>query len=91
MGYRADPADFVQPRQAPGGGDLPVAEWTPVPVPAPPAGPAPQARAWKMSRYRQYRGSAGRAPGWADRRGGRRVPVRLPAVGDHAGENSLAT
>jgi hypothetical protein len=27
MGYHADPADFVRPRQAAGGGDLPVAGW----------------------------------------------------------------
>jgi hypothetical protein len=28
MGYHADPAGFVQPRKAPGGRDLPVADWT---------------------------------------------------------------
>jgi hypothetical protein len=28
MGYRADPADFIQPERDPGGGDAPVAAWT---------------------------------------------------------------
>jgi hypothetical protein len=91
MGYHADPADFVQPRQAPGGGDLPVAEWTWIPVPAPAAGPAPKGREWEMSRYRQYRARlAGRPAGQTV---GAAVAFlsRLPAVGDHAGKNSLAT
>lgn len=55
MGCHPGPADFARPRQAPGGGDLPAAEWTLIPVPAPAAGPAPQARAWVMSRCRHYR------------------------------------
>jgi hypothetical protein len=55
MGYHADPADFVRPRQASGGGDLPVADWTWETVPTPAAGPAPKGREWEMSRYRQYR------------------------------------
>lgn len=75
MGYHADPADFVQPRQAPGGGDLPVAEWTWVPVPAPAAGPAPQGQGVGDEPVPAVPDAAGRAPGRADRRGGRRVPV----------------
>jgi hypothetical protein len=90
-GYHADPADFVQPRQAPGDGDLPVAEWTWVQVPAPAAGPAPQARAWEMSRYRQYRARLAGHP--AGQTVGAAVAFlsQLSAVGDHAGKNSLAT
>ena len=78
MGYHADPADFVQPGQGAGGGDLPVAEWTWAVVPAPAAGPAPRAREWEMTRYRQYRARlAGHPVGQVDR-GGRRVPVPAP-------------
>ena len=89
MGYHADPADFIAPRQAPGGGDLPVAEWTWVPVPAPAAGPAPRARDWEMNRYRHYRAMLAGQP--AGRAIGTAVAFlsRLPAVGDHAGKNSL--
>lgn len=89
MGYHADPADFVRPRQAQGGGDLPVAEWTWAPVPAPAAGPVPQARTWEMSRYKQYRLCLAGQPV------GRTVETavaflsRLPAVGDPAAKNSL--
>jgi hypothetical protein len=89
MGYHADPADFVRPRQAQDGGDLPVAEWTWEPLPAPAAGPAPRARAWEMARYRQYRARlAGQAVG---RTVGTAVALlsRLPAVGDPAAKNSL--
>ena len=43
MGYHADPAGFVQPRRAPGGGDLPVADWTWVLVPDQAAGPPARA------------------------------------------------
>ena len=89
MGYHADPADFIAPGQAAGGGDLPVAEWTWVAVPAPAAGPAPKAREWEMARYRQYRARlAGQPVGHAV---GAAVAFlsRLPAVGDHAGKNSL--
>ena len=89
MGYHADPADFVQPRQAPGGGDLPVAEWTWVPVaaPAPPA--APQGRAWEISRYRHYRARLAGQP--VGRPIGAAVAFLswLPVVGDQAGKNSL--
>ena len=89
MGYRADPADFVRPRLAPGGGDAPVAEWTWIAVPAPAGGSAPQAREWEMSRYRQYRAHlagqpAGEAIGTA-----LAFLSRLPAVGDQAGKSSL--
>jgi len=89
MGYHADPADFIRPRQAPGGGDLPVAEWTWEPVPAPAAGPAPKAREWEMSRYRQYRATLAGQP--VGRTIGAAVAFlsRLPAVGDHAGKHSL--
>jgi hypothetical protein len=89
MGYHADPADFVQPGQAPGGGDLPVAEWTWAVVPAPAAGPVPRAREWELTRYRQYRAwLAGHRVGQSV---GEAVAFlsRLPAVGDHAGKNSL--
>jgi len=89
MGYHADPADFVRPQQAAGGGDMPVAEWTWEPVPAPAAGPAPQAREWEMGRYRQYRARLAGQP--AGRTVGAAVAFlsRLPAVGDQAGKNSL--
>jgi hypothetical protein len=89
MGYHADPADFVRPRQAAGCGDLPVAEWTWEPVPAPAAGPAPQARAWEMNRYRQYRARLAGQP--VGRTIGAAVAFlsRLPVVSDHAGKNSL--
>ena len=90
MGYHADPADFVQPQQAPRGGDLPVAEWTWAAVPAPAAGPVPRSRDWEMTRYRHYRARlAGHPVGQSI---GEAVAFlsRLPAVGDHAGKNSLA-
>jgi hypothetical protein len=89
MGYHADPADFITPRQAAGGGDLPVAEWTWAAVPAPAAGPAPRSREWEMSRYRQYRARLAGQP--VGRAIGAAVAFlsRLPAVGDHAGKNSL--
>jgi len=77
MGYHPDPADFAQPRQARGGGDLPAAEWTLVPAPAQAAGHAPQARALEMSRYGHYRA----LPGRAGRRGGRRVHVPAARAG----------
>jgi hypothetical protein len=89
MGYHADPADFVRPRQDVSGGDLPVAEWIWVPVPAPAAGPAPQGREWEIGRYRQYRARlAGRPVGETI---GAAVAFlsRLPAVGDQPGKNSL--
>jgi hypothetical protein len=89
MGYHADPADFIAPGQAAGGGDLPVAEWTWTAVPAPAAGPEPRAREWEMSRYRQYRAMlAGQPVGHAI---GTAVAFlsRLPAVGDHAGKSCL--
>jgi hypothetical protein len=54
MGYHADPADFEQPGRAPGGWDLLAAEWTWAVVPAPAAGPAPRAREWELTRYRQW-------------------------------------
>src|SRR6185437_1662896 len=64
MGYHSDPADFVRPRQAPDGGDLPVAEWTWLAVPAgQPVGHTVGAAVAFLS--------------------------GLPAVGDHAGKNSL--
>lgn len=89
MGYHADPADFVRPRQTQDGGDLPVAEWTWEPVPAPAAGRAPQAREWEMSRYRQYRARLAGQP--VGRAIGAAVAFLsgLPAVGDQAGKNSL--
>lgn len=89
MGYHADPADLVCPGQAPGGGDLPVAKWTWAAMPAPAAGAAPRARVWEMARYRHYRARlAGHPVGQAI---GEAVAFlsRLPAVGDHAGKNSL--
>jgi hypothetical protein len=90
MGYHADPADFVRPLQAPAGSDLPAAEWTWEPVPAPSAGPAPKAREWEMSRYRHYRARLAGQP--VGRTVGAAVAFlsRLPAVGDHAGKNSLS-
>jgi hypothetical protein len=90
MGYHADPADFVRPLQAPADSDLPTAEWTWEPVPAPSAGPAPKAREWEMSRYRHYRARLAGQP--VGRTIGAAVAFlsRLPAVGDHAGKNSLS-
>ena len=89
MGYHADPADLVCPGQAPGGGDLPVAQWTWAAVPAPAAGAAPRARQWEMARYRHYRARlAGHPVGHAI---GHAIAFLslLPAVGDHAGKSSL--
>ena len=66
MGYRADPADFVQPRKGDGSaGDAPVAAWTWMPVPVPAPGPVPAGgRVWEISRYREYRAQlAGRPVG----------------------------
>jgi hypothetical protein len=90
MGYHADPADFIAPQQAAGGGDLPVAEWTWVAVPAPAAGPAPRSREWEMSRYRHATGRCWRASRSGARSGrrSRSCPGSRP-VGDHAGKNSL--
>ena len=89
MGYHADPADFVQPRLAPGGGDLPVADWTWAPVPAPAAGPAPRAREWEMSRYRHYRAQLAGHPIGHTIGAAVEFLSRLPAVGDQAGKSSL--
>jgi hypothetical protein len=58
MGYRIDPADFVEPGPGSGCGerDAPVAAWTWKPVPVPAPGPAGQRGwAWVLSRHRQYR------------------------------------
>jgi hypothetical protein len=57
LGYRADPADFIQPQPGQGGaGDAPVAAWTWKPVPAPELGPVPgRGRGWEISRHQQYR------------------------------------
>jgi hypothetical protein len=62
-----------------------------MPVPAPAAVPALQASDWEMSRYRQYRARLAAHP--VGQTIGRAVAFlsRLPAVGDHAGKNSLST
>jgi hypothetical protein len=83
MGYHTDPADFVRPRQAQGGGDLPVAQWTWKPVPDPAAG------AWEMSRYQQYRALLAGYPVGQTVGAAVAFLSRLPAVGDQAGKNSL--
>ena len=56
MGYRIDPASFVEPRPGPGGaGTGPVAGWTWKPVPAPPpAQIPPRSRAWVATRHQEY-------------------------------------
>ena len=56
MGYRIDPASFIEPRPGPGGtGNAPVAAWTWKPVPAPPPGLVPpRSRPWVASRYQEY-------------------------------------
>jgi uncharacterized protein DUF6542 len=57
IGYRADPADFIQPQPGQGGaGDAPVAAWIWKPVPAPELEPVPRpGRGWEISRHQQYR------------------------------------
>lgn len=55
MGYHTDPADFVEPRAAPGGsGAAPVAAWTWKPVPAPAGQTGKRGWAWVLDRHRQY-------------------------------------
>jgi hypothetical protein len=66
MGYRADPADFIQPQPGPGGtSDAPVAAWTWKPVPAPALELIPpRGRPWVANRYQEYRAQlAGRPIG----------------------------
>jgi len=57
MGYRADPADFIQPQPGQGGaGDAPVAAWIWKPIPAPKLEPVPRpGTGWEISRHQQYR------------------------------------
>ena len=56
MGYHADPADFIQPREgrsARGAG--PITAWTWKSVPEPTLAPLPpRGQAWEMTRYRAY-------------------------------------
>ena len=55
MGYHADPADFIQPRQDPDGGEAPVAAWTWNPLPALELGAgSPRGRGWEVARYQHY-------------------------------------
>ena len=56
MGYKSDPADFVQPVDpCPGVAAPRTAAWTWRSLPEPaPASPAGQARGWVLSRYRAY-------------------------------------
>jgi hypothetical protein len=56
MGYYADHADFIQPREgANGGRDAPITAWTWKALPEPPVETmAPRGQAWEMSRYRAY-------------------------------------
>jgi hypothetical protein len=89
MGVHADPADFVQPQRAEGGGDLPVADWAWVLVPAPAGDPAPDSTEWEMSRYRQYQS-------WlAGHRVGETVGAAvaflslLPVIGDQTATSGL--
>jgi hypothetical protein len=81
--------DATVVRYHPDGGDLPVAEWTWLAVPAPAAGPTPKAREWEMSRYRQYRARLAGQPVGHTVGAAVAFLSRLPAVGDHAGKNSL--
>jgi hypothetical protein len=54
MGYRIDPASFIEPPPGPGGtGTAPLAGWTWKPVPAPGQVP-PRRRTWVTTRYREY-------------------------------------
>ena len=63
MGYHADPADFIQPRQDPDGGDAPVAAWTWNPLPAVELGAvSPKSRGWEAARYRHHDAYLARKP-----------------------------
>ncbi len=63
MGYHADPADFVQPRRDPDGGEAPVAAWTWNPLPAPELGTvSPGGRRWEVARYQHYGAYLARKP-----------------------------
>jgi hypothetical protein len=56
MGYRLDPADFIQPEQSHAGADHGgVMAWRWRPVPEPNLGSLPpRGQAWEMTRYRAY-------------------------------------
>ena len=57
MGYRAGPADFIQPQPVQGGTEYaPVAKWIWKPVPAPELEAVPRpGRGWEISQHQQYR------------------------------------
>ena len=57
MGYRAGPADFIQPQPLQGGTEYaPVAKWIWKPVPAPELEAVPRpGRGWEISQHQQYR------------------------------------
>jgi hypothetical protein len=56
MGYHADPADFIQPRQDLDGGEAPVAAWTWALLTDPQLSAiSPKGRTWETARYRHYR------------------------------------
>ena len=56
MGYYADHADFIQPRDgAQGGRDAPITEWTWRSLPAPAVATLPpRGQEWELGRYRAY-------------------------------------
>jgi hypothetical protein len=66
MGYHADPADFIQPREgrsARGAGPIMAWTWKPLPEPALASLP-PRGQEWELARYRAYQAQlAGRAMG----------------------------
>lgn len=81
MGYRVDPADFIQPRQDSLDGDALVAAWLWQPVIAPASPALPQrARSWEAERYQHYRVYlAGRPVGESIERGASFLIRLIPA------------